>query len=237
MVLLVRILHKSMNSFKGFRRYYGKAVIKAFDKWSLSYDSNVAPKLERRGYSYETLAKEIISRLGINGDSRVAELGCGSGILGEHVFRQSKSQIHALDISSGMLKEARNKAIYELLYNATAEDLPFANDSFDAIYSTFMFHSVLDQEKALQEIYRILKPGAKAVIVDLCPPESKSTFWTLVMGNIHSFKHEHGALSKYRTVSKLSQMVKNQRFEVTDTVQLGKNKTYTHFLINFQKNE
>ena len=48
----------------------------------------------------------------------------------------------------------------------TAEDLPFENDSFDAVCSLFSFRDWYDKRRGLSESLRVLKPGGKLVIID-----------------------------------------------------------------------
>src|SRR5690606_21338058 len=49
-------------------------------------------------------------------------------------------------------------------YQATAEELPFADDSFDTVVATLVFCTIPDPEQALREIQRVSKPGARILM-------------------------------------------------------------------------
>jgi demethylmenaquinone methyltransferase/2-methoxy-6-polyprenyl-1,4-benzoquinol methylase len=53
---------------------------------------------------------------------------------------------------------------------ATGETLPFRSDSFDGVFSGFVFRNLTSVSQTLVEIDRVLKPGAAAVVVDLSRP-------------------------------------------------------------------
>jgi ubiquinone/menaquinone biosynthesis C-methylase UbiE len=56
-----------------------------------------------------------------------------------------------------------------------AENLPFDNDSFDIVYSNGVLHHTDSTEKAMKEVLRVLKPGARAVIMLYC--KSSWHYW------------------------------------------------------------
>ena len=65
---------------------YYKEVKSAFDDWATTYESDVVPKLDLRGYSYDELAKTILSYYDKSMDKKsILELGVGTGVLGERV--------------------------------------------------------------------------------------------------------------------------------------------------------
>ena len=77
----------------------------------------------------------------------------------------------AVDFSSGMLERAQKRKEYlgldrVILMKMDVEDLEFPDDSFDTVISTFVFFTVPDPLKALTEVYRVLKPGGKAVFLE-----------------------------------------------------------------------
>jgi ubiquinone/menaquinone biosynthesis C-methylase UbiE len=95
--------------------------------------------------------------------STVLELGCGPGEL----WRSNRGRIPAdwritlTDFSPGMLEEARrqpggDRFTYQV---ADAQELPFADASFDGVIANHMLYHIPDLERALSEIRRVLKPG------------------------------------------------------------------------------
>ncbi len=74
---------------------------------------------------------------------------------------------------------------------AYAEDLPCVNNSCDYIATTFTFHHLEEEgkDKMLREAYRVLKPGGKFLLADICPPRG---FW----GKIVAFLSRNHLTSK-----------------------------------------
>ena len=92
---------------------YYKKVKSAFDDWATTYESDVVPKLDLRGYSYDELAKTILSYYDKSMDKKsILELGVGTGVLGERVKSLVPStEIDGLYISSEMLKRSKEKGV------------------------------------------------------------------------------------------------------------------------------
>ena len=103
---------------------------------------------------------------------RVLEIGCGPGSFAEDV---EGGELVCLDPIPEMLRVAeervnsrrsqRNDSPPEFV-EGTAENLPFDDDSFDAVCSIFSFRDWYDKRAGLTESLRVLKPGGPIVIVD-----------------------------------------------------------------------
>jgi ubiquinone/menaquinone biosynthesis C-methylase UbiE len=97
--------------------------------------------------------------------SSVLEVGCGPGLLwlsSQHRIPASW-HITLTDFSPGMLSVARERLGEErFVYDvADAQALPFADASFDAVIANHMLYHIPDLPRALTEIRRVLKPGAR----------------------------------------------------------------------------
>ena len=92
-------------------------------------------------------------------NAEVLELGCGTGLFTREFVRQA-IQLTAIDISPELLSEAEKEIVADnvnfMVDNAYA--MSFTDDSFDAVIGSSVLHH-LDIEKALSEIYRVLRPG------------------------------------------------------------------------------
>jgi len=109
------------------------------------------------------------------------DLCCGSGDLtfrlARHVGREGK--IYGVDFSTNLLASAQKKA--EKHYpqpsitwiEADVLNLPFADNQFDVVTMGYGLRNVQDIPLCLQEIYRVLKPGAKAAILDFHQPSNE----------------------------------------------------------------
>jgi SAM-dependent methyltransferase len=103
---------------------------------------------------------------------RVLEIGCGPGHLSVRLVR-SGLVVTGLDLDEGMIERARLSADRiapgperPTFVVGDVAALPFADSSFDVIVSTLSMHHWSDPQAGLEEIARVLRPGAKALIWD-----------------------------------------------------------------------
>jgi ubiquinone/menaquinone biosynthesis C-methylase UbiE len=114
------------------------------------------------------------------------EVGCGTGLLTRFMkLAYPKAKITASDMSSSYLKKAQ-KDLADLpgvnFVQSHAEDLPFKNDTFDLVYSCYLFHELpLPARKAtIDETLRVLKPNGLWGFVDsLQNGDDKDMKWAL----------------------------------------------------------
>ena len=111
----------------------------------------------------------------------VLDLGSGTGA----AFAQlTDYETTALDPDKKMLE----LNIFENKVLGTAEKLPFEDKSFDNIFCSFVWRNISDTDKALDEIYRVLKPGGKFVLLDMTRPKNSIL---KILHKIGSFKILH----------------------------------------------
>ncbi len=88
-------------------------------------------------------------------------------------------QIIGIDISDGMLELGRDKIKKSnlqnciQLLNADSENIPFANNHFDAITVAFGVRNFEHLEKGLSEMLRVLKPGGKLAVLEFSQPKNR----------------------------------------------------------------
>jgi len=135
--------------------------------------------------------------------TRVLDLGSGTGA----AFLQLQNlEVTAIDPDEKMLQlnKFKNKII------GGAEDLPFPDNSFDSVYCAFVWRNLNDPVLGLREVYRVLKPGGKFILLDMTRPKNnflkflhkigtfKITFLIgLLTLNIKEYKFLHKSLDKY----------------------------------------
>lgn len=122
---------------------------------------------------------KVTQRSGIKEGMHVLEVGCGSGAFTTFAARAvgEKGKVYALDIQPKMLKQLenkltkpKNKDIKNIeLIKGSAHDLPFDKNSFDLVYMITVLQEIPDQNKALQEIKRVLKPGGILAVTEFLP--------------------------------------------------------------------
>ena len=115
--------------------------------------------------------------LTLNSDSQILDLCCGSGQTTEFLLQLSE-QVTGLDASPLSLKRAKNNVPSATYVEAFAEDMPFADNSFDVVHTSAALHEMQPQQlrKIIQEVHRVLKPGGTFTLVDFHPP-TNPLFW------------------------------------------------------------
>ncbi len=122
-----------------------------------------------------------ISVMGLRDGIKILEVGCAGGLLCHRLKeRLPKADVTGLDFDVGHIDFAKKKS-EELKLQCEfiagdATELPFENNSFDACYS----HTVINfcnPEKFVGEQYRVLKPGGRMIIMDVCGSGSGQEEW------------------------------------------------------------
>ena len=116
-------------------------------------------------------------------DKEVLELATGPGLLAKHVAPAAKRMI-ATDYSDGMIAEAKKGDCPENLTfeKADAMQLPYSDDSFDAVLIANALHILPDPEKVLSEIDRVLRPGGLLIAPNFV--EHKGTLGSRIWSGI-----------------------------------------------------
>ncbi|KPN49464.1 class I SAM-dependent methyltransferase [Mycobacterium intracellulare] len=105
---------------------------------------------------------------------RVVDVGCGTGYFTRRIARsvQPDGSVIGIDPSQSMVDYAAQRAPANCTFQiAGAEDLPFADQSFDLVVSSLAFHHfpVDRRADAVREMFRVLRPGGRLFIADLRP--------------------------------------------------------------------
>lgn len=100
---------------------------------------------------------------------RVLDIAAGTGTSSAAVAK-SGAEVVAADFSSGMIEVGRVKHPKITFVEADAMALPFDDDEFDAVTISFGLRNIVDPKKALDEMYRVLKPGGRLVICEFSSP-------------------------------------------------------------------
>jgi ubiquinone/menaquinone biosynthesis C-methylase UbiE len=124
-----------------------------------------APMMEELQYPWRRRLLDLVS---VDRDSRVLDLGCGSGGWSESIG-QSVHQVVGIDISLERIKVAKKNAENESLNNlhffiGDAENLPFPSDYFNIVFCAAILHHLPDLNQAFREIHRVLKIDGKIIL-------------------------------------------------------------------------
>lgn len=135
-----------------------------FDKLATEWDLQfTAEDLERLSH--------VVATLPITAGMDIIDLGCGTGVLFDMLRRRVTEQgtITGVDFSLEMAEKAhRNFPFLNVnVVDADAVSLPFQESVFDMGVAFSAFPHFSDQQRALDEAHRVLKPGAKLYIIHL----------------------------------------------------------------------
>ncbi len=122
-----------------------------YDEFSRWYE-------KERGRGYHALIDdlEVSVTEPLARGARVLEVGCGTGLILERIARVAE-RAEGIDLSPGMLEQARQRGLS--VCEGSATELPFADATFDLVYSYKVLAHVPDIEKALAEMARVTRPG------------------------------------------------------------------------------
>ncbi|MEQ8624098.1 MAG: bifunctional demethylmenaquinone methyltransferase/2-methoxy-6-polyprenyl-1,4-benzoquinol methylase UbiE [Vicingaceae bacterium] len=122
--------------------------------------------------------KKAVKLLKKDSPKRILDVATGTGDFALECLSLQPEKVIGVDISKGMLQkgqekvEKKNKSeIVELIYG-DSENLPFENDSFDAITVAFGVRNFENLEVGLSEMKRVLRKGGKAVVLEFSKPKA-----------------------------------------------------------------
>lgn len=98
----------------------------------------------------------------------VLEVGCGSGFAVQ-LFAEAGARVSAVDLTDWAVTTTRARldafGLQADVMRADGEDLPFADESFDLVFSWGVIHHSSDMEAALCELIRVCRPGGRLVLM------------------------------------------------------------------------
>ena len=132
----------------------------------------------------EPLAQQFADLAHVAGDGRVLDVGCGPGVLTSVlVDRYGADRVDAIDPTPGFVEAARRRLPGVDVRQGTAEQLPWPDDSYAAVYAQLVVHFMADPAAGAAEMARVAAPGG---LVAVCVWDHAgrrgplSTFWSAV---------------------------------------------------------
>ena len=168
------IMPKNITPYKDSELGKKEQVAQMFDAISGNYDG--LNRLISFGVDVKW-RKKVLKLVSDKNPKTVLDIATGTGDLALLMTKTSAEKIIGLDISAGMLEVGRKKIEAKNLSNkiemllADSENMPFENDTFDAITVAFGVRNFETLEKGLSEILRVLKPNGIFVILETSVPE------------------------------------------------------------------
>lgn len=127
-----------------------------YDQWAAQYDQDLEDEFGWIGPQY---AVDYFSKY-VSQDARILDAGAGTGLIGALLFDKGYRELVAMDLSEGMLAQAKKKNVYKALYQMVmGQPLDFPPDSFDAVISVGALTEGHAPASSLVELVRVTKPG------------------------------------------------------------------------------
>jgi demethylmenaquinone methyltransferase / 2-methoxy-6-polyprenyl-1,4-benzoquinol methylase len=145
-----------------------KKVNAVFDSVATNYD--LMNNLMSMGL-HHVWKKILVETTTLKAKSKILDIAAGTADLSIEFLKKNKDfEVFHTDINLSMLKEGKKKLINKGKITPSilcdAEALPFPNNFFDCVTIGFGLRNMTNKEQALKEIYRVLSPGGKLVILE-----------------------------------------------------------------------
>lgn len=155
--------------------YYGSVeerpgfVRDLFDRTAIYYDRVNAFMSLGWGRRYR---REMLAAAGLVPGMRLLDLAIGTGQVAREAKRvmAGNGMVVGLDVSDGMLAQARRAAAADFLVKGRIDSLPFADGSFDFISLGYAVRHVADLDSSFAELARVLAKGGSMLLLELTPP-------------------------------------------------------------------
>lgn len=212
----------SNNLYQDIREFYDASSGLWEDIWGEHmhhgyYGRNGNYKLDRRQAQIE-LIEELLLWAGYNEHNvpqNIIDVGCGIGGSTLHLAQKFSSTATGITLSPVQASRARERAVEASLASrvrfevANALEMPFADQTFDLVWSLESGEHMPDKAKFLQECYRVLKPGGKMILATWCHRETDSLAGELTKSEVAHLKEIYRvyclpyviSLSEYRAIA------------------------------------
>jgi tocopherol O-methyltransferase len=174
-------------------------------------------KIDRRQAQID-LIEELLLWAGCNESdppSEIIDVGCGIGGSTLYLAQKFGSNATGITLSPVQASRAKERAMEAGLEDqvrfqvANALEMPFADNSFDLVWSLESGEHMPDKQKFIQECYRVLKPGGKMILATWCHRETSSWAGELTPNEIAHLKEIYRvyclpyviSLSEYRAIA------------------------------------
>ncbi len=165
----------------------------------------------------------------------ILDVACGTGDMCEWWERRAQAkaidvnEIYGIDPSAGMLDVAKKKGLNAKFIQAEAKDLPVNDNSADILSISYGLRNVVDREEALQEFFRVLKPGGMLTILEFTKPRKQTLasrirdFYMkkvlpfiggLLSKNFEAYHYLPNSIDRFLTTEKLVEELEKTGFKV-----------------------
>lgn len=207
-----------------------EGIKKLFDKIAPDYDklNHILSLNIDKGWR----KKAVRTLADVDNPLKVLDVACGTGDFTIEIARKAAagSKVIGVDISAGMLAVGRDKVkkagVCAELLEADCEELPYEDNTFDRISVGFGVRNFEHIEIGLAEMFRVLSPGGKLVILELSVPSNRFLRWCyklyflkilpaiggLVSGERGAYEYLPASVLRFPAPNKFISMMKSAGF-------------------------
>ncbi|SIS93184.1 class I SAM-dependent methyltransferase [Alicyclobacillus vulcanalis] len=115
-------------------------------------------------------AARVLDALDLRAPCDAVDIGAGPGYFALPLARLAQGKVYAVDLSPEMLDMLRQRAADEGVsveaVQGSADRLPLEDHAVDRALMAFVLHEVPDREQAVREVYRVLRPGGRFLLLE-----------------------------------------------------------------------
>jgi demethylmenaquinone methyltransferase/2-methoxy-6-polyprenyl-1,4-benzoquinol methylase len=163
--------------------------------------------------------------------ARILDVACGTGDLSFTLFESGEAQIVGIDFCRPMLEIASSKALkggfHVGFIEGDALSLPFLDRTFEAVTIAFGLRNLASVEAGFAELFRVLKPGGKVVVLEFSKPTTPilrsvfriyftkvlPVFGGLISGSKSAYQYLPESVSRFPNQGELKSIMKLTGFE------------------------
>jgi ubiquinone/menaquinone biosynthesis C-methylase UbiE len=144
--------------------------VEHFNRWAATYEDS-----RKQGIFFDRIQRAVLELAQNNSPKTILDVGCGTGRL----LRKAKEQwpdvqVFGVDPAEAMITQATRLLPSGKFYVAMAESLPLPDQSVDLAFSTMSYHHWANQDRAVKEIARVLRPNGRFLLADIVMPRGLS---------------------------------------------------------------
>ena len=140
-----------------------------FNRWASTYDRHWMQRI-----IFDPIQRAVLqlAEEEVGSPGAILDVGCGTGkLLRSASQRFPGAKLLGVDAAIEMVKQAQKSTPNGTIQfqQATAEELPFPDGSFDLVFSTMTFHHWQNQRRGAAEVARVLAPGGRWLLAEFVP--------------------------------------------------------------------
>lgn len=147
------------------------------------------------------------------GSGTILDVGCGTGRLLSHLPGDLYER-YGIDVSLGMVRQAQRKGLGLRCMQASATSIPYADGSFDVVFSAAVLHHIAEPQavaRAIAEMVRVTRVGGATIIWDHNP---NNPYWPIIMRRVPQDIGEERLISRGEIGAALRDLASAYRLSV-----------------------